>query len=126
MLGLFALILIGGATAAMVTLAARAALATNSRVIRVLRLVGARDTYVARAFVRRFTLRTLFGACAGTLAGMLAVALLPAASETGGFLSGLGFTGSGWFAPLAIPPLAAIVAFVATRAAALRSLREVQ
>ncbi|MGB3316156.1 MAG: FtsX-like permease family protein [Albidovulum sp.] len=125
-LGLFALILIGAATAAMVTLAARAALATNSQVIRVLRLVGARDTYIARAFVRRFTLRTLFGALAGTLTGMCAIALMPSTSETGGFLSGLGFTGAGWFAPLAIPPLAAIVAFAATRAAALRSLREVQ
>jgi cell division transport system permease protein len=126
MLGIVSILLIVATTAAMITLAANAALAANAQVIRVLRLVGARDTYVARAFVRRFTLRTLFGACAGTLAGMLAVALLPAASETGGFLSGLGFTGSGWFAPLAIPPLAAIVAFVATRAAALRSLREVQ
>jgi cell division transport system permease protein len=125
-LGLLALALIGAATAAMVTLAARAALAANSQVIRVLRLVGARDTYIARAFVRRITLRTLSGALAGTLAGMLAIALLPAASATGGFLTGLGFAGAGWFAPLAIPPLAAIVAFVATRAAALRSLREVQ
>jgi cell division transport system permease protein len=125
-LGILALALIGAATAAMVTLAARAALASNSQVIRVLRLVGARDTYIARAFVRRFTLRTFFGAFAGTLAGMLAVALLPAASGTGGFLTGLGFTGAGWLVPLAIPPLAAIVAFAATRFAALRSLREVQ
>ena len=38
----------------MITLAARAALATNAEVIRVLRLVGAKDSYIARAFVRRF------------------------------------------------------------------------
>ena len=125
-LGIIALVLIGSTSAAMVTLAARAALAANRQVIRVLRLIGARDSYIARAFVRRFTLRTAFGALAGTLAGMLAIALLPAASGTGGFLTGLGFTGTGWFAPLAIPPLAAIVAFAATRAAALRSLGEVQ
>lgn len=125
-LGILALALIGGTTAAIVTLAARAALATNRQVIRVLQLVGARDTYIARAFVRRFTRRTLFGALVGTLSGMVAVALLPAATETGDFLTGLGFTGLEWFAPLAIPPLAAIVAFAATRAAALRSLREVQ
>ena len=29
--------------------------------IRVLRLVGAKDSYIARAFVRRFTLRALSG-----------------------------------------------------------------
>ena len=51
--------------AAMITLAANAALATNAQVIRVLRLIGARDTYIARAFVRRFTLRALSGAAVG-------------------------------------------------------------
>ncbi|WP_347312206.1 cell division protein FtsX [Defluviimonas sp. SAOS-178_SWC] len=125
-LGLFSLGLIGGALAAMVTLAAQAALAANGQVIRTLRLVGARDIYIARAFVRRFTLRALAGAAAGTVAGMAAVALLPAAEEAGGFLTGLGFAGTGWFWPLAIPPFAAIVAFWATRAAALRTLRGVQ
>lgn len=125
-LGILSLVLIGGATAAMVTLAARAALAANGQVIRVLRLVGARDSYIARAFVRRFTLRTSLGALCGTLAGMLVVALLPAAAEAGGFLTGLGFHGAGWLLPLAIPHLAAIVAFAATRAAAFRALREVR
>ncbi|OYX43565.1 MAG: cell division protein FtsX [Rhodobacterales bacterium 32-67-9] len=125
-LGFLSLALIGGALAAMVTLAAQAALAANGQVIRTLRLVGARDIYIARAFVRRFTLRALAGAAGGTVAGMIAVALLPAAEEAGGFLTGLGFAGSGWFWPLAIPPFAAIVAFWATRAAALRTLREVQ
>jgi len=95
-------------------------------VIRVLRLVGARDTYIARAFVRRFTLRAFAGAAAGTLAGTVAVALLPRADEAGGFLTGLGLSGTGWLWPLAIPPLAAIVAFWATRAAAFRTLTEVQ
>lgn len=123
MLGLASLLLIGGATAAMITLAAQAALAANGQVIRVLRLVGARDVYIARAFVRRFTLRALGGALAGTALGMLAVALLPGASDEGGFLTGLGFQGPGWLWPLVIPPLAAIVGFAATRAAALRSLR---
>jgi cell division transport system permease protein len=55
--------------AAMITLAANAALAANAQVIGVLRLVGARDTYIARAFVRRFTLRALTGAAAGAAGG---------------------------------------------------------
>lgn len=125
-LGLLSLMLIGGATAAMITLAATAALAANDRVIRVLRLIGARDVYIARAFVRRFTLRAVAGAAAGTLAGMIAVALLPATADEGGFLTGLGFRGAGWAWPLVIPPLAGIVAFWATRSAALRELRKVQ
>ncbi|MCX8508500.1 MAG: cell division protein FtsX [Rhodobacteraceae bacterium] len=124
--GLLAMALIAGATAAMVTLAAQAALAANGQVIRALRLVGAEDSYIARAFVRRFTLRALLGALVGTALGMLAVLLMPAVSEEGAFLSGLGFSGAEWSWPLAIPLLTAIVAFVATRMAAFRMLRTVR
>lgn len=120
--GQVSILLIGSATAAMITLAANAAMAANARVIEVLRLVGARDRYIAQAFVRRFTLRALFGAAVGTVFGMIAVALLPEASDAGGFLTGLGFQGAGWLLPLAIPPLGALVAFVATWAAARRRL----
>ncbi|MCO4842522.1 MAG: cell division protein FtsX [Yoonia sp.] len=123
-LGWLALVLIAASTAAMITLAAQAALAANAQVIRVMRLVGARDIYIARAFVRRFTLRALSGAAIGTVAGVLAILLLPSADVAGGFLTGLGFQGAHWFWPLAIPPLAAAVAFFATRAAALKTLRE--
>jgi cell division transport system permease protein len=124
LLGVLSIVLIGAAMAAMITLAARAALATNAEVIRVLRLVGAKDTYIARAFVRRFTLRALAGAAVGTAAGIIGVAALPAADAAGGFLTGLGFTGTGWLWPLALPPLAALVAFAATRRAAFQRLRE--
>jgi cell division transport system permease protein len=124
LLGVLSIVLIGAAMAAMITLAARAALATNAEVIRVLRLVGAKDTYIARAFVRRFTLRALAGAAVGTAAGIIGVAALPAADAAGGFLTGLGFTGTGWLWPLALPPLAALVAFAATRRAAFKRLRE--
>ncbi|OUD10095.1 cell division protein FtsX [Marivivens niveibacter] len=123
LLATVAILLIAAATGAMITLAAQAALAANAQVIRVMRLVGARDLYIAGAFVRRFTLRSLTGSAAGTAAGMLAVLLLPKTEVAGGFLTGLGFQGAGWIAPLVIPPLAAIVAFFATRAAALRTLR---
>jgi cell division transport system permease protein len=108
----------------MITLAANAALAANAQVIQVLRLVGARDIFIARAFVRRFTLRALAGAAAGTFLGVIAVLLLPSTDIAGGFLTGLGFQGAGWIWPLFIPILAASVAFVATRAAALKTLKE--
>lgn len=124
-LGWVAIALIGGATAAMITLAANAALAANAQVIAVLRLVGARDSYIAGAFVRRFTLRALLGAAVGVALGLGGVALLPEASDEGGFLTGLGFQGAGRALPLVIPPLGALVAFTATWAAARRRLREV-
>lgn len=122
-LGLFSMLLIAVATGAMITLAANAALAANAQVIRTLRLVGARDAYIARAFVRRFALRALAGAMAGTALGALAIAFLPSAGSEGQFLTGLGFAGWQWLWPLLIPPLAGGVAFVATRFAALRALK---
>ena len=124
LLGWLSIGLIAATMAAMITLAASAALAANAQVIRVLRLVGARDTYIARAFVRRFTLRALSGSAVGAIAGLIGVALLPSADAAGGFLTGLGFQGAGWLLPLLLPPLAAITAFLATRAAAFRKLRE--
>lgn len=124
LLGLLSIGLIGAAMAAMITLAANASLAANSQVIKVLRLVGARDAYIARAFVRRFTLRAATGAAAGAFLGLVGIFLLPSADQAGGFLTGLGFQGLGWLWPFALPPLAAAVAFLATRTAALRKLRE--
>ncbi|WP_428926467.1 cell division protein FtsX [Marinibacterium sp. SX1] len=123
LLGWVSILLIGGAMAAMITLAANAALAANRQVIEVLRLVGARDAYIAGAFVRRFTLRGLFGATVGMGCGLLGILFLPQVSDEGGFLTGLGFTGPGWLLPLVIPVLAAVVAFLATGFAARRTLR---
>ncbi|WP_121631376.1 FtsX-like permease family protein [Tropicibacter alexandrii] len=122
LLGWVSILLIGGATAGMVTLAANAALAANAQVIAVLRLVGATDGYIARAFVRRFTMRTLIGAGAGTLLGVVALFIMPGGEAAGGFLTGLRFQGWHWVLPMIVPPLAALVAFVATELAARRVL----
>ena len=125
-LGWLSLSLIGAGSAAIVTLAAQATLAANGQVIRVMRLIGARDLTIATAFVRRLTRRTALGAAGGTALGMLAILALPRIDQAGGFLTGLGFTGWGWLWPLLIPPLGAALGFVATRAAALRMLRELR
>lgn len=125
-LGWLSLALIGATTAAMIGLAAQAALAANGQVIRVLRLVGARDVFIARAFVRRFTLRALVGAAIGTGVGLAAIAALPASAAAVALPVTLGFAGAEWLAPLALPPLAALVAWAATRAAAFRMLRGVR
>lgn len=115
---------IAAAIAAMITLAAQASLAANGQVIRVLRLVGANDTYIARAFVRRYTLRAASGAVFGVVMGVLALMLLPQGDPAQGVLMNIGFTGAGWLLLLPLPFLSAIVAFLATRAAAFRRLKE--
>ncbi|VDS07131.1 hypothetical protein PARHAE_00303 [Paracoccus haematequi] len=126
MLGVVSLLLIAAASASMITLAAKAALAANGQVIRVLRLIGARDITIATAFVRRFTKRAAVGATVGTLFGMAGIALLPGMDAAGGFLTGLGFQGWGWLLPLLIPVVAAAVGFLATRWAALKMLGAVR
>ncbi|AZQ69029.1 cell division protein FtsX [Silicimonas algicola] len=120
-LGTVSLILIAGVMAVTIALAASAALAANGQVIDVLRLVGARDAWITRAFVQRFTLRAAAGAGAGTLIGMIALLLMPGGAETG-ILAGLGLSGVEWLWPLVIPPAAALLAYAATRAAAARRL----
>lgn len=122
LLGWVSGLLIAAAMGAMVTLAANAALSANAQVIAVLRLVGATDAYIARAFVRRFTLRALGGAAVGTVLGIAAVALLPSGDETAGFLTGLSFRGWHWGIPVLVPLLAAAVGFAATAVAARRVL----
>lgn len=122
-LGWISALLLGASVAAMVTLAAHAALAANAQVIAVLRLVGATDRYIAQAFIRRFTLRAFGGAMVGAVVAMVVVALMPDASDTAGFLTGLSFQGWHWFLPFLIPFLSAAVAFLATSAAAARVLK---
>ena len=126
MLGILSLLLIAAASAAMITLAARAALAANGQVIRVLRLIGARDITIATAFVRRFTRRAALGASVGTVLGLLAIIALPGREDSGQFLTGLGFQGWGWLWALLIPLVAAAVGFLATRWAALTMLGQVR
>lgn len=122
-LGLTALLLIAGVTAVTIALGASSALAANGQIIDVLRLIGAKDGWITRAFVRRFTLRAFLGALAGTVIAMIVVALIPGGVETG-VLSGLGFTGAEWLWPLIVPLVAAALAYAATWAAATRRLRE--
>jgi len=124
LLGWVSIGLIAATIVAIVTLAAQAALAANAQVISVLRLVGATDTYIARAFVRRFTLRGIAGAALGTIAGFAATFLLPTTDVAGGFLGGLRFPGVTALWLVLIPVLSGVAAFVATRWAALGTLKE--
>jgi len=118
------ILLIGVTVVAMITLAAQASLAANAQVIRVLRLVGARDVYIARAFVRRYTVRAGFGAVVGVVIGAIVTTMMPQGGAGESILMGVGFDGAEWFLLPLIPLLSAVVAFFATRAAAFRRLRE--
>ncbi len=124
-LAIVALGLIGLVTGTVITLAASASLASNGQVIAVLRLVGARDRFIARAFVRSISRRAFIGAAAGTLAAM---ALFWALPDLGGPLepiAGFGFRGRSWLLPLLIPPFAMVLAWAASLATAYHVLRRV-
>ncbi|MEM1164501.1 MAG: cell division protein FtsX, partial [Pseudomonadota bacterium] len=118
-----AIVLIALTTAAIITLAANAALAANRQVIFVLRQVGARDSYIAMAFVRRFTLRALTGAAIGTALAVIALVILPSGAAGDGLLTDFGFSRGGWLLAMLLPFFVAGVAFSATNAAARRMLR---
>ena len=125
-LGLFAIVLMAATSAAMIMLATRAAMAANAQVVAVLRLIGAQDSYIASAFVRRFTLRAFMGAGLGTAAGGLAVYLLPSKTDQAMILSGLSFQQLEWLWLLSLPPFVALVAFFATRQSTRRELRRLR
>lgn len=116
-----ALGLIATTLGAVTALAARAALATQTQVIDVLRLVGAKDGWIARAFVRRLTRRALVGAAAGTAVAALILLSFPDTGASG--LPALKPSGAVWTSFAALPLLAAVTAFATTRASALRLLK---
>jgi cell division transport system permease protein len=106
-----------------VALAARGAVAASGTVIRTLRLVGARDAFIAGAFTRRFVLDATLGAVLGTLAAMLLLMQVPPGREDGYFLAGIGLVGWHWLVPVIVPALWAVLAWTGARAAARRGLR---
>jgi cell division transport system permease protein len=117
------LALIALALATAVAIAADAAVAAGARAIGTLRLVGARDGYIARAHTRRLARWSVRGALAGTLVGAALLALLPPASEQGFFLVGIGLRGWHWALPLTVPLAAGAIGWLAARQATRRALR---
>lgn len=120
LIGWVALLVTGLVMAIIITLAASTALAANAGVIETLRLIGARDDFISRAFVRRFTIRGAIGAAIGTLVAVLVLIIL-SLSQSGGTLSLIPGAG-GWVLIALIPVSASVIAFLATRAASARVL----
>jgi len=119
------LVLTAIVTMIIVTIAAQNALASNQSIIRTLRLLGARDSYIARAFVRRVTLRATIGALVGMVLAMLVVFSFPATSSDTGLLVGLSLQGADWVYPLLVPLLVAVSTFFTSRIAARYHLHSV-
>ncbi|MEM7423872.1 MAG: FtsX-like permease family protein [Pseudomonadota bacterium] len=80
-LALGATVIVMLAAAGVVVFAARATIAANRTVIETVRLVGAQDRFIARAFVLRIALRSVIGAFTGALVGAGLLMLIPGVNE---------------------------------------------
>ena len=113
-----------GATAATVVLAARASLDTHRSTIEVLHLMGATDVQVARLFQRRIALDALFGGLVG-LAAAAAVLLLigrRVAALGSDLLGSADLPLLAWAALVALPVFGVVLAMLVARATILRAL----
>lgn len=98
--------LIALTAAGMVAIAARATLAANHEIVRVIRLIGAEDSFITRAFVGRLAMRGLAGGLIGTALGVLGLRAMPGASGADGLAVSLTPGLLGWMAILIGVPLA--------------------
>jgi len=122
-LGMFTVILITLSSVAMVTMASNAALSANVKVLRVLRLVGAFDTFIVTAFVQRFTFRVFLGSLIGTFSAGLVLFLIPTFSENLGILDDVSLDLTDTIYIASVPFLFAIISIFVTRNAVKSSLK---
>ena len=117
-------VLLGGACAAAVVLAARGALDTHRFTIDVMHGIGATDVQVTHLFQRKIAIDALAGSLIGAAAAALVLVLLAASSSFAGELMGGATLGTADLIILAAIPLAltALATWVA-RAAVLATLR---
>jgi cell division transport system permease protein len=117
-------VLMVGATAATVVLAARAALDTHRGTIEVLHLMGATDVQVARLFQRRIALDALFGGVVGLVAA--ALVLLVIGNRVGALgselLGSAGLPLFSWLVIIALPIGGVLLATLVARTTILRAL----
>lgn len=117
-------LLMVGATAATVVLAARAALDTHRETIEILHLMGATDVQVARLFQRRIALDALFGGLIGfILAGIVLIALGNRVAALGSELLGsAAISAAGWGVLIVLPLFGVGLAMLVARVTILRAL----
>ncbi|WP_284734610.1 cell division protein FtsX [Sphingosinicella terrae] len=117
-------LLMVGATAATVVLAARAALDTHRGTIEILHLMGATDLQVARLFQRRIALDALFGGLVGfLLAGAVLLTIGRRLTALGSELLGsAAIAPEGWALLFALPVFGVLLALLVARITILRAL----
>ena len=121
----FATALVALAAAGMVALAARATLAGNAEVVRVIRLVGGEDRFIENAFVRRLAARAALGGLAGSVLGIASVALLPELAPGTALALSLAPSPAGMAMLLfAVPTVAALIAWATARHSVRLMLRQ--
>ncbi len=110
-------LLMAGATAAVVILAVRAALNTHTETIAIMHLLGANDLQIARLFQRRIALDALLGGAAGLALGLMVLALIGTRiGDLGSELLGAASIGWwGWLLILVIPVLVTLLAALVSR-----------
>lgn len=117
-------LLMTGATAATVVLAARAALDTHRGTIEVLHLMGATDVQTARLFQRRIALDALFGGFIGLAAAALVLILI--GNRVGALgselLGSAGLPLMSWLILIALPVAGVLLAMLVARLTILRAL----
>jgi cell division transport system permease protein len=117
-------LLMVGATAATVVLAARAALDTHRGTIEILHLMGATDVQVARLFQRRIALDALFGGLVGfILAALVLIGIGQRVSALGSELLGsAAVPAPAWGLLVALPAFGVFLAMLVARLTILKAL----
>jgi cell division transport system permease protein len=117
-------LLMVGATAATVVLAARAALDTHRGTIEILHLMGATDVQVARLFQRRIALDALFGGLVGfILAAFVLIGIGNRVSALGSELLGSATVPApAWGILVALPAFGVLLAMLVARLTILKAL----
>lgn len=120
-------LLMAGATSAVVLLAARAGLDTHRDTIDVLHMLGSTDVQVSRLFQRRIALDTLVGGTIGTVLAMVAVLVIgqQVSRIDSVLVGGIALDWSDWAVLALLPLLFALLATLAARIAVVRALRHV-
>lgn len=117
-------LLIAGATGAVVLLAARSGLDTHRDTIEVLHMLGSTDIQIARLFQRRIAFDTLLGGLTGAAAALALVWFLQTRIAALGseMLGGVALARGDWLLLLLAPVGFALVATFAARFSVLRAL----
>lgn len=109
----------------LVAFAARATLIGNRSIVETLRLIGAEDSFIARAFVGRLVRRAAIGSLIGTAFGCLCLWALPNIDAEDPALTVTAQPGAlGWFILLfVVPAFAVLITWLAARGAVRLTLR---